>query len=242
MDALFPSQWLETHVCQDNRDLLDGLNQLRVRALEILDRCRQAVQRRLKQLGPPLGPAHLVGRGIEEMRHAPGIVLVTFSERPDLIAEGRHELQKLLPFRRWKVRCFLDPRFDSPNSLFRHPTTSNLAVTTSMRGGGGENRLREPVFPLTSAFLMAKTSWINRNDRKRKTVEKYAALRAELKTKKDYIGLSQLPRDASPTRVVNRCQVTGRRRAFIRRFKVSRLTFRELASAGLIPGVTKSSW
>ena len=61
---------------------------------------------------------------------------------------------------------------------------------------------------------MAKTSWINRNDRKRKTVEKYAALRAELKAKKDYIGLSQLPRDASPTRVVNRCQVTGRRRAF----------------------------
>ena len=89
---------------------------------------------------------------------------------------------------------------------------------------------------------MAKTSWINRNDRKRKTVGKYAALRAELKAKKDYIGLSQLPRDASPTRVVNRCQVTGRRRAFIRRFKISRLTFRELASAGLIPGVTKSSW
>jgi small subunit ribosomal protein S14 len=106
----------------------------------------------------------------------------------------------------------------------------------------GENQLRNRVFPLTSAFLMAKTSWINRNDRKRKTVEKYAALRAELKAKKDYIGLLQLPRDASPTRVVNRCQVTGRRRAFIRRFKISRLTFRELASAGLIPGVTKSSW
>src|SRR4030095_13000647 len=89
---------------------------------------------------------------------------------------------------------------------------------------------------------MAKTSWINRNERKRGTVKKYAALRAELKAKKDYIGLSQLPRDASPTRVVNRCQVSGRRRAFIRRFKVSRLTFRELASAGMIPGVTKSSW
>jgi small subunit ribosomal protein S14 len=109
-------------------------------------------------------------------------------------------------------------------------------------GGWLQNRLRKRVFPLASAFLMAKTSWINRNDRKRKTVKKYAALRAELKAKKDYIGLSQLPRDASPTRVVNRCQVTGRRRAFIRRFKISRLTFRELASAGLIPGVTKSSW
>ena len=90
--------------------------------------------------------------------------------------------------------------------------------------------------------FMAKTSWINRNERKRATVQKYAALRAELKAKKDYIGLAQLPRDASPTRVVNRCEVTGRRRAFIRRFKVSRLTFRELASAGMIPGVTKSSW
>jgi small subunit ribosomal protein S14 len=90
--------------------------------------------------------------------------------------------------------------------------------------------------------FMAKTSWINRNERKRATVKKYAALRAELKAKKDYIGLSQLPRDASPTRVVNRCQVTGRRRAFIRRFKLSRLTFRELASSGQIPGVTKSSW
>ena len=89
---------------------------------------------------------------------------------------------------------------------------------------------------------MAKTSWINRNERKRATVKKHAARRAELKAKKDYAALSQLPRDASPTRVVNRCEVTGRRRAFIRRFKVSRLTFRELASAGLIPGVTKSSW
>ena len=82
---------------------------------------------------------------------------------------------------------------------------------------------------------MAKTSWINRNERKRATVKKYAALRAELKAKKDYAGLAQLPRDASPTRVVNRCEVTGRRRAFIRRFKMSRLTFRELASQGLDP-------
>ena len=59
---------------------------------------------------------------------------------------------------------------------------------------------------------MAKMSWINRNDRKRATVKKYAALRAELKGKKDYAGLAQLPRDASPTRVVNRCEVSGRRR------------------------------
>jgi small subunit ribosomal protein S14 len=90
--------------------------------------------------------------------------------------------------------------------------------------------------------LMAKTAWLERNKRKQKTVEKYAALRAELKAKKDYASISQLPRDASPTRLVNRCRLTGRRRAFLRRFQISRITFRELASNGLIPGVTKSSW
>ena len=105
-----------------------------------------------------------------------------------------------------------------------------------------ENGLKSRPAPLHCALLMAKMAWINRNKRKRATVKKYAALRAELKAKKDYAGLAQLPRDASPTRVVNRCEVTGRRRAFIRRFKISRLTFRELASQGLIPGVTKSSW
>jgi small subunit ribosomal protein S14 len=89
---------------------------------------------------------------------------------------------------------------------------------------------------------MAKTCWIERNKRKQKTVEKFAKIREELKAKGDYVGLSMLPRDASPTRLVNRCRVSGRRRAFIRRFEMSRLTFRELASAGLIPGVTKSSW
>lgn len=89
---------------------------------------------------------------------------------------------------------------------------------------------------------MAKKSWLERDKRKRKTVEKYAELRAELKARGDYIGLSQLPRDASPTRLTNRCQISGRRRAYIRRFKLSRITFRELASSGLIPGVTKSSW
>lgn len=89
---------------------------------------------------------------------------------------------------------------------------------------------------------MAKTCWLERNKRKQKTVEKYAKLREELKAKNDYVGLSMLPRDASPTRIVNRCRVTGRRRAFIRRFEMSRLTFREHALHGLIPGVTKSSW
>ena len=89
---------------------------------------------------------------------------------------------------------------------------------------------------------MAKTAWLERDKRKLKTVAKYAKLRAELKANKDYIGLSMLPRDASPTRLVNRCRVSGRRRAFMRRFQMSRLTFREMASNGLIPGVTRSSW
>ncbi|MCB1231132.1 MAG: 30S ribosomal protein S14 [Verrucomicrobiae bacterium] len=89
---------------------------------------------------------------------------------------------------------------------------------------------------------MAKQSWIERNKRKQKTVEKYAKLRAELKKQGDYVGLTLLPRDASPTRLVNRCEVTGRRRGFLRRFRMSRIAFREAASQGLIPGVTKSSW
>jgi small subunit ribosomal protein S14 len=89
---------------------------------------------------------------------------------------------------------------------------------------------------------MAKTSWIERNKRKKATVDKFAALRAELKAKKDYAGLTQLPRDASPTRLVNRCKSSGRRRGYIRRFQLSRLAFRELALSGMIPGVTKSSW
>ena len=89
---------------------------------------------------------------------------------------------------------------------------------------------------------MAKKCWIERNKRKQKTVKKYADVRRKLKDEKDYVGLSMLPRDASPTRVVNRCEVTGRRRAFLRRSQLSRITFREMASAGLIPGVTKSSW
>ena len=89
---------------------------------------------------------------------------------------------------------------------------------------------------------MAKKSWLERNKKKLETVKKYAALRAELKAKRDYAGLSQLPRNASPTRVVNRCKMTGRRHAYLRKFGCSRLTFREAALNGLIPGVTKASW
>ena len=75
---------------------------------------------------------------------------------------------------------------------------------------------------------MARKCWIERNKRKAKTVAKYADLRHQLKKEKDYVGLTMLPRDASPTRLVNRCEVTGRRRAFLRRFRLSRITFREI--------------
>ena len=89
---------------------------------------------------------------------------------------------------------------------------------------------------------MAKQSWLERNKKKMETVTKYAALRAELKAKRDYAGLSKLPRNASPTRVVNRCSMSGRRRGYLRKFGCSRMTFREAAMNGLIPGVTKASW
>ena len=89
---------------------------------------------------------------------------------------------------------------------------------------------------------MAKTAWLERNKKKRETVKKYAVLRAELRKKKDYVALSKLPKNASPTRVVNRCSMSGRRHGYLRKFGCSRLTFREAALNGLIPGVTKSSW
>jgi small subunit ribosomal protein S14 len=89
---------------------------------------------------------------------------------------------------------------------------------------------------------MAKKSWRERNKRKQDTVKKYAAIRAELKARHDYVGLAKLPRDASPTRVVNRCSMSGRRHGYLRKFGCSRLTFREAALNGLIPGVTKASW
>jgi len=89
---------------------------------------------------------------------------------------------------------------------------------------------------------MAKKSWIEKEKNKRELVAKYAVVRAELKAKGDYEGLQKLPRSASPVRLVNRCRMSGRRHGFIRRFQLSRIAFRELASNGMIPGVTKSSW
>ncbi len=89
---------------------------------------------------------------------------------------------------------------------------------------------------------MAKKSWLARNKKRVATVKKFAVIRAEMKAKGDYAGLSSLPRNARPVRLVNRCQISGRRHGFIRKYGVSRLTFREGALNGLIPGVTKASW
>jgi small subunit ribosomal protein S14 len=89
---------------------------------------------------------------------------------------------------------------------------------------------------------MAKTSWIARNEKRKKTVAKFAKKRAALKEAGDYEALHKLPRNASPTRIRNRCSLTGRGKGFIGHYGVSRIKFRELALDGKIPGVKKSSW
>ena len=89
---------------------------------------------------------------------------------------------------------------------------------------------------------MAKKAWIARNEKRKRTVEKYAEKRAALKEAGDYEALQRLPRNASPTRVRNRCSITGRGCGYIGRYGVSRIKFRELALQGKIPGVRKASW
>lgn len=101
---------------------------------------------------------------------------------------------------------------------------------------------------------MAKTSSVEKNNRRKRLVKKYAAKWSKLKgiatdEKKPVeerfaarLKMAELPRNSNPTRVRNRCELTGRARGNYRKFGISRLMFRELASQGLIPGVTKSSW
>ena len=101
---------------------------------------------------------------------------------------------------------------------------------------------------------MAKTSSIERNEKRRRLANKYAARRAKLKAialdetlplEERFtarLKLAQLPRNSSPSRFRNRCEVTGRPRAFYRKLKMSRIALRELASRGQIPGMIKSSW
>ncbi|MDB5182931.1 MAG: rpsN [Candidatus Saccharibacteria bacterium] len=89
---------------------------------------------------------------------------------------------------------------------------------------------------------MAKKSSIVRDEKRKKMIKQYAAKRAELKALGDLDGLAKLPRNSSPTRWKNRCTETGRPRAYMRMFGLSRLSFREHAVKGEIPGVTKASW
>ncbi len=89
---------------------------------------------------------------------------------------------------------------------------------------------------------MAKES-IKARERKREAlVAKYAKKRTELKAAGDYAALDKLPKNASPVRLHNRCKLTGRPKGYMRKFGINRVTFREMASAGKIPGITKSSW
>jgi small subunit ribosomal protein S14 len=101
---------------------------------------------------------------------------------------------------------------------------------------------------------MAKLSSINKNERRKAMVKQYAAKYAKLRAIADNteldeterliarLKMAELPRNANPTRIRNRCMVTGRPRAYYRKFKIARVMLRELANKGMIPGVTKSSW
>jgi len=101
---------------------------------------------------------------------------------------------------------------------------------------------------------MAKLSSINKNERRKKLVKQYAGKYAALRSVADdksaddterlmaRLKMAELPRNANPTRVRNRCMVTGRSRAVYRKFQLSRIMMRELGNMGLIPGLTKSSW
>ena len=89
---------------------------------------------------------------------------------------------------------------------------------------------------------MAKESMKAREVRRQKLVDKYADKRAKLKAEGDYVGLSRLPKNSNPIRLHNRCSITGRPKGYMRQFGISRITFREMASKGLIPGVKKASW
>lgn len=89
---------------------------------------------------------------------------------------------------------------------------------------------------------MARKSLIAREEKRRRMVEKYADLRAQLKAEGDWEALDKLPRNSSRVRLHNRCRLTGRPKGYMRKFGVNRVTFRELALHGKIPGITKASW
>ena len=89
---------------------------------------------------------------------------------------------------------------------------------------------------------MATRAWVVKQKRREALVKKYADVRRELKKQKNFAALAKLPRDSSPTRSHLRCEITGRSRGNLRKFKVCRIKLRELALAGAIPGLKKASW
>ncbi len=89
---------------------------------------------------------------------------------------------------------------------------------------------------------MATKAWIAKQKRRAALVKKFADVRRQLKKEKNFAALANLPRDSSPTRSHNRCQLTGRSKGTLRKFKISRIMLRELALAGKIPGLKKASW
>ena len=89
---------------------------------------------------------------------------------------------------------------------------------------------------------MAKESIKARERKRERLVEKYAARRKALKEAGDWVGLDKLPRNSSRVRLHNRCKITGRPKGYMRKFGISRVTFREMAGEGTIPGIKKASW
>ena len=89
---------------------------------------------------------------------------------------------------------------------------------------------------------MATKAWIAKQKRRSAKVAQYAEKRRQLKKDKNYAAIAALPRDSSPVRSNNRCEITGRSRAYLRKFKISRIMLRELALKGMIPGLKKASW
>jgi small subunit ribosomal protein S14 len=89
---------------------------------------------------------------------------------------------------------------------------------------------------------MATKAWVAKQKRREELVKRFAEMRRTLKKQKNYAALAKLPRDSSPTRSHNRCELTGRSKGVLRKFKVSRIMLRELALSGKIPGLKKASW
>ena len=105
-----------------------------------------------------------------------------------------------------------------------------------------EDRIGKMIINERSMLEMAKKSKIAKERKRQQLVAQYAERRRELKANGDYEALRKLPRDSSATRLSNRCEITGRPRGYMSKFKMSRIAFREYAHKGQVPGVKKASW